>query len=117
MLRAAPQRRHSEFYLAIRAGGQWTGHRREHAFFAYAADYPVDTDHGVVVEVEAMRAIRQAKGTRFGFQPRYAHSRRATGSAGVVVLERMDTIVLRTSLVMAKSESLSHPERKPAVLR
>ena len=32
-----------------------------HAFFAYAANYLIDTDHGVIVDVEATRAIRQAE--------------------------------------------------------
>jgi hypothetical protein len=30
-------------------------------FFAYAANYLIDTDHGVIVDVEATRAIRQAE--------------------------------------------------------
>ena len=32
-----------------------------HAFFAYAANDLIDTDHGVIVDVEATRAIRQAE--------------------------------------------------------
>ena len=39
---------------------QWTGAHKGHAFFAYAANYLIDTDHGVIVDVEATRAIRQA---------------------------------------------------------
>ena len=34
---------------------------RGHAFFAYAKNYLIDTDHGVIVDVEATRAIRQAE--------------------------------------------------------
>ena len=32
-----------------------------HAFFAYADNYLIDTDHAIIVDVEASRAIRQAE--------------------------------------------------------
>src|SRR5437763_5444727 len=38
---------------------QWTGALKGHAFFAYAVNYLIDLDHGVIVDVEASRAIRQ----------------------------------------------------------
>jgi transposase len=40
---------------------QWTGALRGPAFFAYATNYLVDTDHAIIVDVEATRAIRQAE--------------------------------------------------------
>ena len=40
---------------------QWTGALRGPAFFAYADNYLADTDHAVIVDVEASRAIRQAE--------------------------------------------------------
>ena len=40
---------------------QWTGAMKGHAFFAYAANYLIDLDHAVIVDVEASRAIRQAE--------------------------------------------------------
>ena len=40
---------------------QGTGAHKGRAFFAYAANYLIDTDHGVIVDVEATRAIRQAE--------------------------------------------------------
>jgi transposase len=40
---------------------QWTGAHKGHAFFAYAVNYLIDTDYGVIVDVEATRAIRQAE--------------------------------------------------------
>ena len=40
---------------------QSTGANKGPAFFAYAANYLVDTDHAVIVDVEATRAIRQAE--------------------------------------------------------
>src|SRR6201981_2520556 len=40
---------------------QWTGAMRGPAFFAYADNYLVDVKFGVIVDVEASRAIRQAE--------------------------------------------------------
>jgi Transposase DDE domain len=71
---------------------QWTGAHKGHAFFAYAANYLIDTDHGVIVDVEATRAIRQAEvgaartmlertETRFGVKPDSLTADSAYGSA------------------------------------
>ena len=71
---------------------QWTGAHKGHAFFAYAANYLIDTDHGVIVDVEATRAIRQAEvgaartmlertETRFGIKPASLTADSAYGSA------------------------------------
>ena len=40
---------------------QWTGAMRGPAFFAYADNYLIDVKCGVIVDVEATRAIRQAE--------------------------------------------------------
>ncbi|KAF0136514.1 MAG: transposase IS4 family protein [Methylocystaceae bacterium] len=71
---------------------QWTGAHKGHAFFAYATNYLIDTDHGVIVDVEATRAIRQAEvgaartmlertEDRFGLKPEYLTADSACGSA------------------------------------
>jgi hypothetical protein len=71
---------------------QWTGAHKGHAFFAYATNYLIDTDHGVIVDVEATRAIRQAEvgaaramlertEDRFGLKPDYLTADGAYGSA------------------------------------
>src|ERR1700732_2974160 len=71
---------------------QWTGAHKGHAFFAYATNYLIDTDHGVIVDVEATRAIRQAEvgaartmlertEDRFGLKPDYLTADSACGSA------------------------------------
>jgi len=71
---------------------QWTGAHKGHAFFAYANNYLIDTDHGVIVDVEATRAIRQAEvgaartmlertEDRFGLKPDYLTADSAYGSA------------------------------------
>jgi hypothetical protein len=40
---------------------QWTGAMRGPAFFAYADNYLIDVKCGIIVDVEASRAIRQAE--------------------------------------------------------
>ncbi len=40
---------------------QWTAARHGPAFFAYSNNYLIDTDHGVIVDVEASRSIRTAE--------------------------------------------------------
>src|SRR5579864_6248907 len=40
---------------------QWTGAMRGPAFFAYADNYLIDVKSGIIVDVEASRAIRQAE--------------------------------------------------------
>ena len=40
---------------------QWTAARKGAAFFSYSDNYLIDTDHGVIVDVEATRSIRQAE--------------------------------------------------------
>jgi len=35
--------------------------RKGPAFFAYSTNYLIDTDHAVIVDVEATRSIRQAE--------------------------------------------------------
>jgi hypothetical protein len=63
-----------------------------HAFFAYATNYLIDMDHGVIVDVEASRAIRQAEvgaarsmieraQDRFGLWPERLAADSAYGSA------------------------------------
>jgi transposase len=42
---------------------RWTGAHGGQAFFAYAANYLVDLAHGIVVDVEATTAVRQAEVT------------------------------------------------------
>ena len=40
---------------------QWTAARKGPAFFSYSDNHLIDTDHGVIVDVEATRSIRQAE--------------------------------------------------------
>lgn len=71
---------------------QWTAQRKGPAFFAYSTNYLIDTDHGVIVDVEATRSIRQAEvgaaqtmlertEDRFGLKPGYLTADTAYGAA------------------------------------
>ena len=71
---------------------QWTGALRSAAFFAYADNYLIDVKFGVIMDVEASRAIRQAEvgaartmigrtEARFGLKPSWLAADTAYGSA------------------------------------
>ncbi len=71
---------------------QWTGALKGPAFFAYADNYLIDTDNGIIVDVEATRAIRQAEvgatrtmiertRDRFGLYPEVLTADKAYGAA------------------------------------
>ena len=71
---------------------QWTGALRSAAFFAYADNYLIDVKYGVIIDVEASRAIRQAEvgaartmiartEACFGLKPRWLAADSAYGSA------------------------------------
>jgi transposase len=70
---------------------QWTGAMKGAAFFAYADNYLIDVKFGVIVDVEASRAIRQAEvgaaqtmiertEERFGLKPKWLAADTAYGS-------------------------------------
>ena len=70
---------------------QWTGAMRGPAFFAYADNYLIDVKFGVIMDVEASRAIRQAEvgaaktmiertEERFGIKPERLAADTAYGS-------------------------------------
>ena len=71
---------------------QWTGAKRDKAIFAYADNYLIDVTFGIIVDVQASRAIRQAEveasrrmidrtQDRFGLKPDYLAADAAYGSA------------------------------------
>ena len=70
---------------------QWTGAMKGAAFFAYADNYLIDVKRGIIVDVEASRAIRQAEvgasqtmiertEERFGLKPKWLAADTAYGS-------------------------------------
>ncbi len=71
---------------------QWTGALRNAAFFAYANNYLIDVKFGIIMDVEASRAIRQAEvgasqtmiertEACFGIKPEWLAADTAYGSA------------------------------------
>lgn len=71
---------------------QWTGALKGPAFFAYADNYLIDARCGVIIDVEASRAVRQAEvgaartmlertEARFGLRPQKLAADSAYGSA------------------------------------
>jgi transposase len=74
---------------------QWTGAMRGPAFFAYADNYLIDVRFGIIMDVEATRAIRQAEvgaaktmiertEQRFGLKPQRLAADTAYGSAAML---------------------------------
>lgn len=71
---------------------QWTAARKGPAFFAYSDNYLIDTDHGIILDVEATRSIRQAEvgamrrmidrtEERFGLKPLWVAADTAYGAS------------------------------------
>src|ERR1700716_421086 len=52
-----------KFMAPADPAARWTAAHRGPAFFAYSANYLIDTDHAIIVDVEATTAIRQAEMT------------------------------------------------------
>ena len=82
-----------KFVAPADPAAQWTGALRNAAFFAYADNYLIDVEHGIVVDVEASRAIRQSEVEAsqtmierteacFGLKPDWLVADTAYGSAG-----------------------------------
>jgi IS5 family transposase len=81
-----------KFVAPADPAAQWTGALRNAAFFAYADNYFIDVNFGVIMDVEASRAIRQAEvgasqtmiertEATFGLKPDWLVADTAYGSA------------------------------------
>ena len=81
-----------KFVAPADPAAQWTGALRNAAFFAYADNYLIDVKFGVIMDVEASRAIRQAEvgasqtmieltEATFGIKPEWLVADTAYGSA------------------------------------
>ncbi len=81
-----------KFVAPADPAAQWTGALRSAAFFAYADNYLIDVKFGIIMDVEASRAIRQAEvgasqtmiertETTFGIKPDWLVADTAYGSA------------------------------------
>ena len=97
---------------------QWTGAMRGPAFFAYANNYLIDVKFGVIMDVEASRAIRQAEvdaakttigrtEERFGIKPERlaGHCLRIGGDAqSCVMAAAMDFAALNVSYDLTNAQ-------------
>lgn len=81
-----------KFVAPADPAAQWTGALRNAAFFAYADNYLIDVKFGIIMDVEASRAIRQAEvgasqtmiertEAKFGIKPEWLVADTAYGSA------------------------------------
>lgn len=81
-----------KFVAPADPAAQWTGALRNAAFFAYADNYLIDVKTGIIMDVEASRAIRQAEvgasqtmiertEATFGIKPDWLAADTAYGSA------------------------------------
>jgi transposase len=81
-----------KFVSSSDPAAQWTGAHKGPAFFAYSNNYLIDVKFGVIVDVEASRAIRQAEvgaaktmiertEERFGLKPERLAADTAYGAA------------------------------------
>lgn len=81
-----------KFVAPADPAAQWTGALRNAAFFAYADNYLIDVKFGIIMDVEASRAIRRAEvgasqtmiertEATFGLKPEWLAADTAYGSA------------------------------------
>ncbi len=96
---------------------QWTGALKGPAFFAYADNYLIDVRFGVIVDVEASRAIRQAEvgaartmlertEERFGLKPQRLAADSAYGSAPM-----LNWLVEKKAIAPTFPSSINRTER------
>lgn len=114
---------------------QWTGALQGPAFFAYADNYLIDIQFGVIVDVETSRAVRQAEAgaartmvertdQRFGLKPQRLAADSADGWAPIgialrarskldaVAIFRASGAAIATASCRALSSSSAYPCRR-----
>ncbi len=94
---------------------QWTAARKGPAFFAYSDNYLIDTDHGIIVDVDASRSNKTAEvgamrkmidrtKERFGLKPDWVAADTAYGSSDNLVWLALKRQILPFIPVFDKSE-------------
>ena len=94
---------------------QWTAARKGPAFFAYSDNYLIDTDHGIIVDVDASRSNKSAEvgamrkmldrtEERFGLKPNWVAADTAYGSTNNLVWLALKRQILPFIPVFDKSE-------------
>ena len=126
------ERRDAEVRLAVRSRRAVDGAMRGPAFFAYADNYLIDVKFGVIMDVEASRAIRQAEvgaaktmiertEERFGLKPErlaadtaYGSAPRSTGSSTRRGSRRTSPSSTSPSATTAPSRARTSPSTRSA---
>jgi hypothetical protein len=120
-----------KFVSASDPAAQWTGAMRGPAFFAYADNYLIDVKFGIIMDVEASRAIRQAEvgaaktmiertEERFGIKPERLAADTAYGSAANLnwlVNEKQIAPHIRSSTSPSVRTAPSHARTSPLTSR
>ena len=94
---------------------QWTAARKGPAFFAYSDNYLIDTDHGIIVDVDASRSNKTAEvgamrkmidrtEERFGLKPDWIAADTAYGSTDNLVWLALKRQILPFIPVFDKGE-------------
>ncbi len=94
---------------------QWTAARKGLAFFAYSDNYLIDTDHGIIVDVDASRSNKTAEvgamrkmldrtEERFGLKPNWVAADTAYGSTDNLVWLALKRQILPFIPVFDRSE-------------
>ena len=94
---------------------QWTAARKGPAFFAYSDNYLIDTDHGIIVDVDASRSNKSAEvgamrkmidrtEERFGLKPDWVAADTAYGASDNLVWLALKRQILPFIPVFDKSE-------------
>ena len=109
---------------------QWTGAHKGPAFFAYSDNYLIDVKFGVIVDVEASRAIRQAEvgaakamiertEERFGLKPERLAADTAYGAAPMLnwLVEEKDIAQGRELQGLGHTVRLMRPSYVKAYLK
>lgn len=97
---------------------QWTAARKSPAFFAYSDNYLIDTDHGIIVDVDASRSNKTAEvgamrkmldrtEDRFGVKPDWIAADTAYGSSDNLVWLALKRQILPFIPVFDKTECAS----------
>lgn len=104
-----------KFTAHVDPASQWTAARKGPAFFAYSDNYLIDTDHGIIVDVEASRSVKTAEvgasrrmidrtSERFGLKPDWVAADTAYGSAENLAWLTLDRQILPFIPVFDKSK-------------
>ena len=103
---------------------QWTAARKGPAFFAYSDNYLIDTDHGIIMDVDASRSNKTAEVSdmrkmldrteeRFGMRPDWIAADTAYGSSDNLVRLTLKRQSFPSSRSLTRVNGPTGPSRDP----